>query len=180
LKEANLKLTWKHPAAPIALCLAGLAAGAAAQVSNQGSLPPITVLAKNFDPKGSLNVALGGPNNSYGADVLLNAPPYTARPNTATYNFMVPQRRAGKYRLDVEYAAQQSRPVAIYLNGKLVAKNALSATTGCWLPSCQQVKVQVDVMLRSGENTLVVKRQAVFPHLRKFIFLPYAGNPQQD
>jgi hypothetical protein len=174
-----MTINWKLGIGAAAL-LGSMTAGAMAQVSNGGAWPVITVLAKNFYPAASKDVALGGPNNIYGADVVLNAPPYTARPNVAAYNFVVPQRRAGKYRLDVEYAAQQSRPVAIYLNGKLIAKRALAATTGCWTPNCQQVKTQVDVTLRAGENYLVVRRSGVIPHIRKFVFLPYAGGPQQD
>lgn len=117
-----------------------------------------------------LNVALGGPNNVYGTDVLLNAPPYRETSNGATWEFNV--SRGGTYLLKVEYAAAAPRPVRISINGKLAFSDALGAPTGCWDPKCQQTLHQGRVDLQDGLNTMRVERNGVFPHIRSFIFEP--------
>lgn len=116
------------------------------------------------------NVALGGPNNIYGADVLLNAPPYGEAHNSATWEFRVV--RGGTYLLKAEYAAAQARPVRIFINGTEVIPAALAAPTGCWTPNCQQTLNQGRVELRDGTNVLRVERSSVFPHIRGWIFEP--------
>ena len=162
----------------MAIAVTSTAGAALAQVTNpKTSLPDITVLAKDFNAPNSLNVALGGPSNAYGADVLLNAPPYQDVPNRAYYRISVPRGRGGTYQLDVEYAAMVSRPVTINVNGKNLP-NSLSATTGCWQPTCQAIHPQGSVTLKPGINSLTVTRDSVFPHIRKFIFRsPKGPNP---
>lgn len=117
-----------------------------------------------------VNVALGGPNNMYGADVLLNGPPYNDRENGADYEFNA--SAAGTYLLKVEYAAAHARPVRILLNGDLAIVDALGAPTGCWTTDCQRLLHQGRVVLREGLNLLRVERAGVFPHIRKFILEP--------
>lgn len=116
------------------------------------------------------NVALGGPNNVYGADVLLNAPPYGEAHNGATWEFRV--ARGGTYLLKAEYAAAQARPVRIIINGAEVIPAALAAPTGCWTPNCQQTLNQGRVELRDGVNVLRVERSSAFPHIRSWTFEP--------
>ncbi len=129
---------------------------------------PIIIAATEF--LRPLNVALGGPNNMYGADVLLNAPPYKNVPNRADFEFIV--NVAGIYLLQVEYAAKDSRPVQILLNGEIAIPNALAAPTGCWTINCQHLFNQGRVTLKEGLNVLRVERESYFPHLRKFVFIP--------
>lgn len=117
-----------------------------------------------------LNVALGGPDNRYGADVLLNAPPYKNVPNRADFEFIV--NVAGVYLLQVEYAAKESRPVQIFLNGEMAIPNALSAPTGCWEMNCQRLLNQGRVALEEGLNVLRIERESYFPHLRRIVFVP--------
>src|SRR5262249_11337821 len=95
---------------------------------------PVIVLAKDFNPTKSKNVALGGPNKVYGADVLLNAPPYKNAKDSAEFDFNVPS--GGTYKLYAEYAVTRdlqgpSRPVQIVLNGLAVMSKALKDPTGC-------------------------------------------------
>lgn len=117
------------------------------------------------------NVALGGPNNVYGADVLLNGYPYDRpAPNGATWEFRV--ARGGTYLLKAEYAAFESRPVRVLLNGNLVFSEALAATTGCWTTNCQRTLNQGRVQLRDGLNVLRAERSNVFPHIRGWILEP--------
>lgn len=128
----------------------------------------ITVPAADFVRP--LNVALGGPNNTYGADVLLNGPPYNDRPNRAEFEFNA--SAGGTYLLKVEYAAADARPVRILLNGEVVIAEALGSPTGCWTTDCQRVLNQGRLTLREGINVLRVERGSVFPHIRKFVFEP--------
>ncbi len=92
------------------------------------------------------------------------------RPNLVQYDFEV--EAAGPYRLLVEYAALDSRPVNIELNGTLIAQGALSATTGGWCNSDAQRAPVANVQLKKGKNVLVIRRESVFPHLAKIRFEP--------
>ncbi len=116
------------------------------------------------------NVALGGPNNIYGPNVLLNGPPYNDRPNAAEFDFTA--SAAGTYLLKIEYAAATARPVTVSLNKVVAIPNAMNAPTGCWEVSCQLLLNQGNVTLREGANTLRVHRGSVFPHIRTFVFEP--------
>jgi serine/threonine protein kinase len=134
-------------------------------------LPPrTTVVVQAADFIQPLNVALGGRNNMYGADVLLNGPPYADVPNAATWRVIV--ARGGVYVFKAEYAAEESRPVRILINGKLVFSSALAAPTGCWTSNCQATLIQGNVRLRDGLNILRVERASYFPHIRSFVFEP--------
>ncbi len=162
----------------LAILISTLGGAALAQVSNpRANRPDITVLASSYDKANSQNVALGGPSSTYGADVLLNAPPYQDVPDRAYFRFIVPKGRGGAYQLDAEYAAMVSRPVYINVNGQAMP-NKLAATTGCWQPSCQKILPQGAVTLKDGVNSMTVYRSSVFPHIRKFIFRAQQGpNP---
>ncbi len=128
----------------------------------------ISVAASDF--MRPLNVALGGPGNIYGADVLLNAPDYKNVPNSADFEFTA--NAEGVYLLKVEYAAAHERSVQILINGEVAIPNALGAPTGCWTPNCQRLLNQGRVTLREGLNVMRVQRNSFFPHLRKFVFEP--------
>jgi hypothetical protein len=86
----------------------------------------------------------------------------------------VPKGKGGQYNLYVEYAAATARPVYITVNNKTIS-NAANAATGCWDVTCQQLLIQGGVTLRSGVNTIVVRRTSVFPHIRKFVMRSPGG-----
>ena len=119
----------------------------------------LTIAAGDFTQ--SCDVAVTG---IYGAGVITNAPPYNDRPNCAEYQLNV--QTAGAYRLEIEYAADQPRPVQVSVNGLMIAANALADATGCWYPECQQWTTVGLVDLPAGPVTLRVEREHVFPHLR--------------
>ena len=144
-------------------------ASAQSMQNSNAQKPDVVVLAKDYIPAQSTNVALGGPNNIYGADVLLNAPPYQDVNNTATFRFVVPKGRGGRYNLFVEYAALSPRPTNIMVNSKFFP-TAMNAATGCWETTCQQLLIEGAVTLKPGVNSIVVRRTSVFPHIRKFVF----------
>ncbi|MCY1060019.1 hypothetical protein [Nannocystis sp. SCPEA4] len=118
----------------------------------------------------SRNIEIGG--LPYGDDVIHNAPPYHACPNMAEYQ-LSPQFPAGQkadYRLEIEYAAANSRPVKVEFNGKLVNDNALAAATGGWYPAHQKWGNVGVVEVRSGMNHIRISRNNVFPHVRRLRF----------
>lgn len=131
----------------------------------------ILLPASSVDLKRSRDIEIGGRLASqYGARVLHNAPPYVARPNAAEWVFMAPV--AGRYRLDVEFAAMEARPVTILINGMVVRSDALNETTGGWLEANQSFRTQGYFDLRAGENRIRLERSNVFPHIRALRFVP--------
>lgn len=129
---------------------------------------PIMIRARDFQH--SRNVEVGV--LPYGADVVHNAAPYGLQENMVEYVFQAP--RSGNYELFVEYAAMDSRPVAISLNGEIINASALQATTGGWESQYQMWLPQGVVHLRRGKNTLRISRSSYFPHIRGIKFVPQA------
>ena len=117
------------------------------------------------------NVALSA--NGYGADAVMNAPPYGEAANAAEWDFNVPV--AGTYELFAEYAAALSRPVTIAFNGTVKFTNALATVTGGWFPANRQTISQGVVALPAGAITMRVSRSSVFPHIRGFKLVPVAS-----
>lgn len=110
------------------------------------------------------NVALSV--NGYGADALMNAPPYIDVPNAAEWDFIVPV--TGSYQLFAIYASGESRPSQISFNGTQVFANALASTTGGFFPANRQTLLQGIVQLTAGANTMRVSRSSAFPHIKGF------------
>ncbi len=87
------------------------------------------------------------------------------RPNAVEFDFAISSPCS--CRLDIEYAAAASRPVEIYLDGRLVAANALGATTGGWHPGDQRWSRGITVLdVAAGRHALRIARGSVFPHIR--------------
>ena len=128
---------------------------------------PILVRAAVFNRSSGVEVAS---NPAWTLNSIHNAAPYVfGRTNLAEYDFTA---TAGRYRLEVEYAAAESRPVEISVNGVVVSAAGLAATTGGWSADNQQWSLQVEVELRPGRNTLRFKRDSAFPHIRAFRLVP--------
>jgi len=126
----------------------------------------------------SENVAAGAKacgEGAYGTGVILNVPPCRHARNVVEYQFIADA--AGRYRFYAEYAAAESRPVMITLNG-VVLGETMGVVTGCWYERCQQWHPvgAATVELRAGVNTMRVERDSYFPHIRAFRFEPAAGD----
>lgn len=106
----------------------------------------------------------------YGEGVVLNAPPYASGPNAAEYQVVAPT--PGAYRFEAEYAAAESRPLVVSVNGEAISRSAFAETTGCWDPVCQRWMSQGLVRLRQGQNSLRLETTGVFPHIRTMRFTP--------
>jgi hypothetical protein len=102
--------------------------------------------------------------------LLLNAPPYTNRPNAAEWS--VPITTAGNYRIEVEYAAALSRPVEALVDGVMVNGNALAGTTGSWCATPSITSAIATVSLTAGNHVFRLQRSDVFPHLKEIRFVP--------
>jgi hypothetical protein len=142
-----------------------------APVERTTDIQPIVLLANSVDLKRSRDIEVGGGLASqYGANVMHNAAPYGVRPNAAEWVFFSPT--VGRYRLDIEFAALEKRPVKIVINGRTVRSDALNETTGGWSEDYQRFRPQGSYDLRAGENRIRLESTNVFPHIRTLRFAP--------
>jgi hypothetical protein len=111
----------------------------------------------------SLNIEVGV-LRQWGTDYIHNAAPYHPRtPNEVEYQFRL--EKGGDYELLVELAAEQPRPVNILVNGVMVYRDVLNVTTGTWHQSGARWFSVGRVNFRRGDNSLVIHRDDVFPHI---------------
>lgn len=167
----------KRTAAPLWISLACIstASDALAQERARIDIPAASFVRAE-------NVAAGAKacgNGAYGAGVILNVPPCTSVRNAVQYEFKVDQ--PGRYRLDAEYAAGESRPVRVAVNGVQLRALGMRGTTGCWEESCQKWRLLARrVELRAGLNTLHIERDGYFPHIRAFRFRARFSSDEAD
>jgi hypothetical protein len=137
-------------------------------------LKPIYIRAIDFVRSRSMKVQAASADpraaGAYGGDIIMNAPDYNRGDNTIEYD--VYSVREGVYKLWVEYASQDPRPVKIYINGDLVMDSALSELTGGFAPQNQQFREQGTIRLKGGQNTLKLHTDRVIPHIRNIRFDP--------
>lgn len=93
-----------------------------------------------------------------------------SNPVFAEYDFEVP--KAGLYRLDLRYAADEATPLVISINGAVVKTGAAGEDTGGWGPEAQRWFSEGVFSLQQGKNTLRLdsetprrRRQYTFPSL---------------
>jgi hypothetical protein len=106
--------------------------------------------------------------NGYGADALMNAPPYGPADNSAEWDIIVPA--TGQYELFATYASGESRPVSIAFNGGVVFNAALAGSTGGFFPANRSSLSQGYVQLAAGSHVMRVSEVGpnVFPHIQGF------------
>jgi hypothetical protein len=141
-----------------------------AGAATEPALQEIVLPAKNYD--GSQNAEVGV-LSAYGDDVVHTGPPYMEKEVYMEYDVSFP--KTGPYELWIEYAAQDSRPVTIFMNGNVVAQNALEATTGGWTPDHQKWRYQCGINADAGTNRLKIYRNGSIPHIRTIKFVPRKG-----
>jgi len=113
---------------------------------------------------GALDVA------DYGTDIIHNGPPYTGAADMAEYR--ISSSCEGAFKLEVEYASGDSRPVSISLDDLMIAQAALSQPTGCFATRCQSWVLVGVVSLKRGDSLLRLSSTSVFPHIRTIRFTP--------
>ena len=92
--------------------------------------------------------------------VLLNDEQY---PNFAEHDFDAAE--AGFYEIHALYAAEQSRPVDLHVDGRLVFRAGLAGTTGSFKASSARWERAGLVYLSAGRHTLRLERAACVPHV---------------
>ncbi len=91
----------------------------------------------------------------------------------AEFDFLAP--KAGRYRLELCYAAAESRPLRLQLNGAVVKERAAAEITGNWFPEGQRQFPEGDVTLRAAKNTLRLETDGAFPHVSQIVLVPAKG-----
>ena len=123
----------------------------------------VTVPASAF--KGSIGISVGPLPNLYGADVVMNSPPFESKPNAVFYEFA--ELLGGYYEISLRLAAEEVRPLEISVNGDTVIENAEYPSTGGWLPSHQDWVSVGLVSLQQGSNVIALSNPTAFPHITK-------------
>ena len=105
--------------------------------------------------------SLGADDRNYGdaATTIL----HTQRGGEQFAEWRLDAPAAGRFQLAVRYAAQESRPMRVRLDGAVVADAALAATTGGWRAEHQQWHAVAVADLTAGAHTL--RLEAVGPHV---------------
>lgn len=92
-------------------------------------------------------------------------------PDHIEYEFELP--RAGEYQLEMRYAAKESRPTQLIINGNLEEMDAAAEVTGDWTPKAQRWFVQGCYPFQMGKNLLTFHRDGPVPLFDKLLI----GNP---
>jgi cytochrome c553 len=88
-------------------------------------------------------------------------------PDRIEYEFELPE--AGEYQLEWRFAAKESRPVHLSINGNLEEMAAAGDITGDWTPAAQRWFVQGTYRFRAGKNSLVIQRDGPVPLFDKLL-----------
>jgi hypothetical protein len=88
------------------------------------------------------------------------------------YDLDVPE--AGNYQVEFRYAAKDSRPGKLSINGKVVNDKSMAQTTGSWFPDTQKWFVEGRFSLQAGKNVLRFEVAPTMSHLDKIIVAPVA------
>jgi hypothetical protein len=78
----------------------------------------------------------------------------------------------GPYELQVRFAAKESRPVRLWLDGEPLAERALAETSGDWFPAAQRWFTVASPDLAAGTHRLRLERDGAIPHLDKWCLWP--------
>lgn len=125
-----------------------------------GDAPRQFVEAEKFDPG---NAVRDTENYGKGIGVIHTG----AAPTFAEWEITVPA--AGSYQLELRYAAMETRPVRLVLNGKVARTDAAGQTTGSWNPDTQRWEPQGIFAFKAGSNTLRIERDGPIPHFDKLL-----------
>jgi hypothetical protein len=98
-------------------------------------------------------------------------------PNLAHYRINFPA--AGIYEIHGLYAAHQSRPVKIRLDGKLV-RQGFDSTSGSWQTSSARWEKQGEIQVHSvGTHTVTLEALDMFPHICALRFQARTALPRE-
>jgi hypothetical protein len=119
--------------------------------------------AENFDGEHNLRIAQLALNGQ-SVDVI-----ETMTPTDQWVKYIVEAPKAGKYRLEALYSANEPTPVFVTVNGTVVANDALNTPTGGWELIYQRWATVCTCDLREGFNFIRLEtKQGSFPRLDRF------------
>ena len=134
--------------------------------AEQGASPPGSILIEAEDfARG--NVRKDFETYGHAIGVLVNR---GELPNFVEYEIETPA--AGTYQLELRYAAAESRPVELLIDGRLVKADAAREMTGSWTPESQSWGVEGRFTFGEGKTTLRLQREGPFPHIDKLALVP--------
>ena len=126
------------------------------------SADSITVRCYEFD-RGNVKVYDVGNSYADTEPVVINGEKY---PNTMEYDLDIPV--TAKYEFFAKYAALQSRPVDIFVDGELVA-HGFQSVTGSWQASTGKWEKQGEVEIAAGKHTVsLICPVGCIPHIIAF------------
>jgi hypothetical protein len=119
--------------------------------------------AEKFDGEHNLRIAQLALNGQ-SVDVI-----ETMTPTDQWVKYIVEAPKAGKYRLEALYSANEPTPVFVTVNGTVVTHDALSTPTGGWELTYQRWAKVCTCDLREGFNFIRLEtKQGSFPRLDRF------------
>jgi len=126
-------------------------------------LPPNSIFIRAFAyDRGNVKVFAVGEGYADAEAVVINAGAY---PNVMEYEIEFPV--TAKYTFFSRYAALQSRPVEIYLDGRKVHEG-FKSITGSWQSSTAKWVKEFTVEIPKGKHTIKLERKSCIPHIVAF------------
>ena len=95
-----------------------------------------------------------------------------AGPGRVEWTFAV--ESAGEHEIRVRSASDEERPVAVSLDGTVIAEAALGRDTGSFFPNGQRWETVARVPLEAGEHRIAFASEEAFPHLDRLAVVPVA------
>ena len=150
---------------------------AAQLAERENDLQPAMAKAAAAPPAGAIvieaeNFARGEAtklSDGYGAGIGVIAS-FGPAPSFAEYEIEI--ATPGVYQIELRYAAAESRPTKLFVDGALLKPDAAKQTTGSWNPDTQTWFAETWVTLAAGHHTLRLERREPFPHLDRLALVP--------
>lgn len=89
-----------------------------------------------------------------------------AQQNFAEFDLDMPD--GGRFLIQLRYAAENSRPGRILVNGKVVRERAITEATGGWYPEHQRWHSEGTHEFQSGRNVLRIESAPLMSHIDRF------------
>ena len=112
------------------------------------------------------NVVVQTTGYGEGIGVILNGGPL---PNFSEYDFSI--AASGLHRVELRYAANEVRPIRVFLDGRLVRADAANQSSGSWNPDGQRWEIVALLPLSTGKHTLRLERDGPFPHVDRLLIV---------
>ena len=119
--------------------------------------------AEDFD-RGNVSVD----RDSYGKEIGIISDP-GGQKNFAEYDIELPF--TGNYQIELRYAALHARPGQLLIDGQVVQPEAVSKTTGGWMPEHQKWVVEGVFRLKAGKHVLRIQSEPLMSHIDKVLII---------